>query len=1246
MIIKPAGYQVLLINLALTGIYFLLGKLGLLFATHAGNVTLIWPPSGLALAVFLLGGLRYMPSIFLGAFATGIAIGDSVGVSVGIALGNTLEPLLGGWLLTRYVKFDLALNRLSDFLLIFITAPLSASISAIIGISTLLASGLITTEHAYSSTFNWWMADILGIILIAPFIIVWRTPLPSLRTLGIKSIFNKILPLVLAFLAGQIIFLDWFADSFHLVAKAYVMFLFISWVAINLGTKGVTLVLIITATQALLGGRQGMGFFSNDFNFWFYTLTLSVVGMTLATYISERKQASAILQESEARFRHLLEDIPSVAVQSYGQDGVLCYWNKASEHLYGYSAAEAIGHDVVALLLPTALQDSYRQAIAKVFTTDQPMPATELSLLHKNGTKIDIFAYHAYVHVPEYPPEIFCIAIDITERKYMEEKLRASENRLHSIIDVSPVPMVLSDKNHHITFLNPAFEQIFGYSTHDLYTIDDWWNKAFPDSNYQKVVKATWQQAMQRTTHNGDAIAPIEVNVTCKSGEIKTVVISAATIEKTFHNMYLIVFYDITEHKKIADTVIRSEALLRKKDGYQRALLDNFPFMVWFKDTNSQFLAANQALSKSLGVDNPEQLVGKSDVDFYPRDLAEQYREDDLAVMSSRQKKTVEEEHIDPFGISSWVETYKAPVIDINNDVLGTVGFTRDITERKNNETDLRIAATAFELQDGMFVTDANRVILRVNRAFTTITGYSATDVMGQTPMVFNSYHQDDSFYAELWDCIFTTGTWQGEIWTQRKNGDVYLAWLMVTPVKDNNATITHYVTAITDITVRKEAEEQIKQFAFFDSLTRLPNRRKLLERLEHSIAVGKREKAKFAVLMLDLDRFKAVNDSFGHSTGDELLQQVAERISNRLRSTDMVARLGGDEFVVLLADITHKEDAARVADMIVADLTTPFQLIHHNDIHIGTSIGISLYPEHGDSAEMLMDNADVALYQAKNNGRGCFAYFSESLTQATRQRLQLETKLRRGLAKQELRVFYQPQIHITTGHIIGAEALVRWQEFNELMLPSYFIPIAEETSLILEIGEWVLYETCRQGRLWLDEGYPPLVLSVNVSAPQIKRSNIVAIVSQVLEETGFPAAQLELEITERSLMENQDAEFIANTLHSLNALGIRLAIDNFGTGYSSLTHLKYFPINKLKIDKSFINTISPYQDGSDIATTIIGMGHSLGFKVLAEGVETEEQLTFLRDKGCDFYQGYIKSKPLPAAEFTTLLQEHSNMSM
>jgi predicted signal transduction protein with EAL and GGDEF domain len=364
------------------------------------------------------------------------------------------------------------------------------------------------------------------------------------------------------------------------------------------------------------------------------------------------------------------------------------------------------------------------------------------------------------------------------------------------------------------------------------------------------------------------------------------------------------------------------------------------------------------------------------------------------------------------------------------------------------------------------------------------------------------------------------------------------------------------------------------------------------------------------------------------------------------LRNTDTVARLGGDEFVVLLADISHKEDAARVAEMIVSDLTKPFQLSQHEDVQIGTSIGISLYPEHGDTPEILMDNADVALYQAKNNGRGCFAYFSESLTLATRQRLQLETKLRRGLIEQELRVFYQPQIDITTGEIIGAEALVRWQDFNQLMPPSYFIPIAEETSLIIDIGAWVLYETCQQGRVWLDEGLlPAMSLSVNIATPQIKRSNLVEIVDAVLEQTGFPAEQLILEITERGLMENQEVDSVFEILDDLRALGIHLAIDNFGTGYSSLSYLIRFPVDTLKIDRSFVNAISHNQDNTGIVTSIISMAHSLGFKVLAEGVETQEQLDFLREKACDYYQGYIKSKPVPVDEFTELLREQKKLT-
>jgi len=450
---------------------------------------------------------------------------------------------------------------------------------------------------------------------------------------------------------------------------------------------------------------------------------------------------------------------------------------------------------------------------------------------------------------------------------------------------------------------------------------------------------------------------------------------------------------------------------------------------------------------------------------------------------------------------------------------------------------------------------------------------------------------------------------------------------------------------------VSARLQDELSQLATQDPLTQLPNRRFLLERLKHGIDVERRGGKQLALLMLDLDRFKAVNDSLGHAAGDELLQQVAGRIQTRLRDVDMVARLGGDEFIVLLEDIAHPEDAARVAEEIVADLSRPFQLPRSNEadhepgreVQIGASIGISLYPQHGNNPELLMEQADTAMYAAKQTGRGCFAYFSEELTIAVRKRIALEGRLRRGIDRQELRVFYQPQIDIASDRIVGAEALVRWQSPTEgLVAPINFIPIAEETGLIIAIGEWVLRETCRQGQCWLADGFLPLTLAVNVSPQQFRRCDINALVAEVLAETGFPAGQLELEMTESGLMDNQDKA--VEVLNNLRAQGIRLAIDDFGTGYSSLAYLKRFPLDVLKIDKSFIDDIPHLQDDMEITATIIAMGHILGFKVLAEGVETQEQLDFLRKKGCDAYQGYFTSKPVPAEDFAELLRrQHKN---
>ena len=664
-------------------------------------------------------------------------------------------------------------------------------------------------------------------------------------------------------------------------------------------------------------------------------------------------------------------------------------------------------------------------------------------------------------------------------------------------------------------------------------------------------------------------------------------------------------------------------------------------FWDWKIDTNE--VERNPVWADMLGYSYDEiKNTTQQWTDFiYPddREKAWQSIQDVLAGRSSLHK--IEYRMIHKNGSLRWIlDQAKVVQRDQDGRPIRMSGTHADITERKAAEEELRIAAAAFESQEGMIVTDAENKIIKVNRAFTRITGYSAEEAIGRTPQsLLQSGRQNADFYAAMWLSLQYVGAWQGEIWNRRKNGVVYPEWLTITVVKSKDGTPTHYVATLTDITERKADEEQIKQLAFYDPLTRLPNRRLLMERLKHSIETTRRDDKQLAVLMLDLDRFKAVNDKLGHLAGDELLQQVAARITMRLRQVDIVARLGGDEFIVALKNITHPEDAARIAKNIVADLSKPFKLSLSDDVRIGVSIGISLYPQHGDSPEILMSCADTALYHAKDRGRGCYAYFSEELTHTARERIALETRLRLAVEQQELRVFYQPQIDIASGRIIGAEALVRWQDpIKGLVFPECFMPLAEETGLVTVIGAWVLRETCRQGQQWLESGLPALTLSVNVSPHQFRRQDIRGLVADVLSETGYHAGHLTLEVTEKGLMEHQ--ENALTILNNLHAQGVCLVLDDFGTGYSSLTHLKNFPLDALKIDKNFIDDIPSLQGDMKITATIIAMAHTLGFKVSAVGVETPEQLAFLQAQGCDSYQGYLYSPELSAEAFAELLRK------
>lgn len=582
--------------------------------------------------------------------------------------------------------------------------------------------------------------------------------------------------------------------------------------------------------------------------------------------------------------------------------------------------------------------------------------------------------------------------------------------------------------------------------------------------------------------------------------------------------------------------------------------------------------------------------------------------------------------------------------IKLLDELASDISFAMEVaeveTERRLSDERLRQAAAVFEsTREGVMVTDAELYIRLVNRAFSEITGYSQAEVLGERPSLLSSGRSSRAFYAELWGSIQAIGHWQGEIWNRRKNGELYPELLSISVDMDKSGRVNGYIGVFADISKLKSSEAELEFLAHHDPLTRLPNRLLLLSRLEYSIERAQRENKQLALLMLDLDRFKDVNDSFGHLAGDELLQQAAARLTERLRSVDTVTRLGGDEFTVLLEEIAHPEDAARVADEIISALSEPWHLANGIEVRISVSVGITLFPEHGNTPVELLQQADAALYQAKAEGRGRFTYFSENLTRAARERIELESRLRRAITQNELRVYYQPQMDIASGRMTGAEALVRWQDPVEgLIPPSRFITVAEETGLIGAVGDWVLKEACLQGRRWIEAGMPELTLAVNVSSYQFLSGNLVEAVTHTLASTGFPAARLELELTESALMDRHKET--VDTLNRLRKLGVRLAIDDFGTGYSSLAYLKRFPLDVLKIDKSFVEDIPENQDDREIAAAIIVMAHTLRFKVLAEGVETAEQLAFLQDQGCDSYQGFLKSPPLPADAFTKLLSE------
>jgi diguanylate cyclase (GGDEF)-like protein/PAS domain S-box-containing protein len=695
---------------------------------------------------------------------------------------------------------------------------------------------------------------------------------------------------------------------------------------------------------------------------------------------------------------------------------------------------------------------------------------------------------------------------------------------------------------------------------------------------------------------------------------------------------------DLTESKQV-------EAALREVETHTLAIaLASAEMGSWDWDITTGHVIFNERWAKMYGyrltdiephVDTLENSIHPNDFSAYDDALTAHLESRTPFFQAEYRVRTLSGQLIRLFNRGTVIKR------DAEGNPLRMVGVAMDVTERRRNDEELRIAAAAFESQEGMIVTDPHAVIIRVNQAFTRLTGYSAGEAVGHTPHLLNSGRHDKTFYQRMWVSLKENGFWQGEIWNRRKNGMVYAEWLNISAVSAPDGSITHYVASFTDLTNNKEAAAEIHRLAYYDPLTRLPNRRLFQEQLGKALAVSGRSKKYGAILFIDLDNFKSLNDTLGHDIGDMLLTQVAIRLVGCIREGDTVARQGGDEFVVMLEELSlNQEDAAiqaeEVGEKILAALNQTYQLGSY-ECHSTPSIGVTLFNDHLETVDELLKRADIAMYAAKATGRNTLRFFDPEMQSAVTARASLETDLRRALTENQLKLYFQIQAH-HDHHLVGAEVLLRWEHPERgLISPLEFIPLAEETKLILDIGLWVLEAACAQLKSW--EEVPQtrqLRLAVNVSAHQFHQACFVEQVCAVLEKYAIQPDRLKLELTESLVLDNIDETIIK--MQQLKKTGVHFSMDDFGTGYSSLAYLTQLPLDQLKIDQSFVRNIGVKSTDAVIVQTIIGMANNLGIDVIAEGVETEEQRAFLELHGCPAIQGFLLGRPLPLDEFEHLL--------
>jgi diguanylate cyclase (GGDEF)-like protein/PAS domain S-box-containing protein len=905
-------------------------------------------------------------------------------------------------------------------------------------------------------------------------------------------------------------------------------------------------------------------------------------------------------------------------------EGSILFANGASERVFGYAHAELAGMNVDALV-PDPARATHSRQRADYLRAPAPRPMglnRELFATRRDGSTIPVEIALSPIELDKQTV-IIATVVDITERKRSEAAIQAANELNRQIIESAREGIVGYDLEGRFSIWNPFMEEITGIEKRDCLGKPPC--DVFPFLKNTGIPEGIQRALAGETVKNPPF--PWSVPETGRSGWASSIIAPLYGNDERIIGVIETVS-DITE--------------ARAKEERLRLIAETITEVFWMADAELETIdyvspAYEELWRRSCGelYENPQAFLDA--VHPEDRDLLERtYRERRMAGDAF----DVEFRLHQPDGSIRWILNRCFPVREESGPAHRYVGVATDITERKQTEFEMRLAATVYKaIGEAIMVADAGNRIVAINPAFTKLTGYSEAEAVGQSTSLLKSGRQDAAFYKNMWLTLEKTGHWQGEIWNRRKNGEVYLEWLSISTIYDPQGKVLQRVATFSDITDQKRAEQIIWRQANFDPLTELPNRSMFYDRLDMEMKNSKRSGAPLALMFLDLDRFKGINDTLGHDMGDILLKEAARRLSGCVREIDTVARLGGDEFTVILGELGSPAVIDRVAHDILEKLAKPFPLGNETG-YVSSSLGITLYPQDADSIDELLKNADQAMYAAKNQGGNRYRYFTPSMQEAAQVRMRLSNDLRGALAGRQFLIHYQPIVELATGIIHKAEALLRWQHPSKgLISPAEFIPIAEETGLIMDIGDWVFREAARQAVAWSASRRCVFQVSVNISPVQFRNEGqATAAWPGYLRELGLAGQNLAMEITEGLLLEASPE--VSRQLLAFRDAGIQVAIDDFGTGYSALSYLKKFDIDYLKIDQSFIRNLAPDSGELALCEAITAMAHKLGLKVIAEGVETAGQYDLLKDIGCDYGQGYLFSKPLSVEAFEALPQD------